>query len=151
MSRVMSEADYASHQAKRGRARAQSNKTELVSLADIFGGVAKPVKKAKYGNIKTADAHSLKESRRMNTLRVIQTAGVISNLAFQVRYPLIPKQQMADGSHERAVTYTCDAQYIENGKLVVEDTKSAATRKLPAYIHKRKAMLHLYGIEIKEI
>ena len=54
MTRLLSEADYASHQAKHGRARPQSTKTEptpyvvdRVSLKDIFAPMAKPVKAAK--------------------------------------------------------------------------------------------------------
>lgn len=105
----------------------------------------------KFGNVKTADGDSRKEVRRFQYLRLIQAAGQISNLIPQVRYPLVPLQRKADGSVERAMTYTCDAQYIENGKLVVEDAKSEPTRKLPAYIHKRKLMLQLYNIEIREV
>lgn len=54
MTRLLSEADYASHQAKHGRARPQSTVTEptpyvvdRVSLKDIFAPMARPVKAAK--------------------------------------------------------------------------------------------------------
>lgn len=156
MTRQFDEAYVRKHQAKHSRNSWAGIKVKSVAFPELppMAAETKPVKaekKAKFGNIKTADAHSLKESRRMNTLRVMQTAGVISNLAFQVRYQLVPKQLLADGSHERAMTYTCDAQYIENGKLVVEDTKSEVTRKLPRYIAARKLMLLLYGIEIREV
>lgn len=105
----------------------------------------------KFNAVKTADGDSRKESKRLQELRLLQAAGNISSLIPQVRYPLIPAQRKADGAIERAMTYQCDAQYIENGKLVVEDCKSEPTRKLPAYIHKRKLMLQLYGIEIREV
>ncbi len=168
--RLMTPEAYAAHQAKHGRPKIVITEQDILQWSDAqitasekaLGTKTEPApyvvpvkpkkaaKKPKYGNVKTADAHSLKESRRMSTLRTMQTAGVISNLAFQVRYMLVPKQQKADGSHERSMTYTCDAQYVENGKLVVEDTKSEVTRKLPRYIAARKLMLKLFGIEIRE-
>lgn len=49
------------------------------------------------------------------------------------RYELIPA-----GNGERAVTYTVDFAYTENGRCVVEDIKSEATRKDKTHIIKRK-------------
>lgn len=149
MSRQFDEAFYATHQAKHGRPPI-STKTEPAP----YVVKAKPVKaanKSKYGNVKTADGDSKKESRRLQELKLLQAAGAISNLAWQVRYMLIPSQLKADFTYERPMTYTCDAQYIEQSKLVVEDTKSEVTRKLPRYIAARKLMLQLYNIEIKEV
>ena len=113
--------------------------------------VETPVKKAKFGNVKTAGSDSKKESKRLGELRLLQAAGAITALMPQVCYTLIPAQRTADGTAVRACTYTCDAQYIEGGKLVVEDVKSEPTRKLPRYNMAKKLMLQLYGIEIREI
>jgi len=48
---------------------------------------------------------------------------------------------------ERACTYVADFSYTENGRRVVEDTKGMKTRD---YIIKRKLMLYVHGIRIKE-
>jgi hypothetical protein len=51
---------------------------------------------------------------------------------------------------EKAVRYVADFVYIDNdtGRMVVEDTKGFRT---PDYIIKRKLMLKVHGITIKEI
>ena len=105
----------------------------------------------KYGNEKTAEGDSRKEVKRLQELRLLQAAGQITNLIPQVRYLLVPAVRKTNGAVERAVTYTCDAQYVEGGKLVVEDVKSEATRTRNDYIIKRKLMKQLYDIEILEI
>ena len=38
-----------------------------------------------------------------------------------------------------------------DGKLVVEDVKSEMTRHLPDYVMKRKLMLYVHGIKLKEV
>ena len=104
----------------------------------------------KYRNIKTTTSDgithdSIKEANRWCELKLLERAGKIQHLQRQVKYALIPKQ---DG--ERAVEYIADFVYHEDGKLVVEDTKSPATRT-KEYIIKRKLMLWVHGIKIKEI
>ena len=104
----------------------------------------------KYRNIKTPTSDgithdSIKEANRWCELKLLERAGKIQHLQRQVKYALIPKQ---DG--ERAVEYIADFVYHEDGKLVVEDTKSPATRT-KEYIIKRKLMLWVHGIKIKEI
>ena len=49
---------------------------------------------------------------------------------------------------EREVSYVADFVYTENGKRIVEDTKGFKTKD---YIIKRKLMLHVHGIRIKEV
>jgi hypothetical protein len=101
----------------------------------------------KFKNVKTNGYDSKKEARRGVTLAMMQKIGVISNLREQVRYEVIPKQQ-----GERATAYIADFVYTdERGETVVEDVKSEVTRKLPAYIMKRKLMLLVHGIKIIEI
>lgn len=85
---------------------------------------------------------SVKEFHRWGVLRLLERAGKIQNLQRQVKFELIPKQ---DG--ERACTYVADFVYMENGKQVVEDCKGFKT---DAYKMKRKLMLWVHGIKIKE-
>lgn len=107
---------------------------------------------------------SKKEARRYSELLLLQKAGQISDLRTQKSFLLIPAQyesyerygkkgqRLEDGRRcvERAVEYRADFVYTENGQLVVEDTKSPATRTKD-YIIKRKLMLHKYGIKIREV
>lgn len=90
---------------------------------------------------------SQKEANRWQELNLMQRGRLISNLQRQVRYDLIPKQP-----GERACYYVADFVYkdIKTGETIVEDTKSPATRT-PEYIIKRKLMLWVHGIRIKEI
>ncbi len=85
---------------------------------------------------------SVKEFHRWGCLRLLERAGRITDLKRQVKYELIPKQ---DG--ERACTYIADFTYYEDGKLVVEDCKGFKT---DAYKIKKKLMLWVHGIRIKE-
>ncbi len=104
---------------------------------------------------------SLKEYSRYTELKLLERAGKIKELRRQVPYELIPAQREADviGKRggvkkgaliERAVTYIADFVYYdcESGKEIVEDTKGMRTKE---YIIKRKLMLHIHGIRIREI
>ena len=94
---------------------------------------------------------SRKEANRWCELVLLQKAGEIEFLRRQVSFELIPSQKDASGKViERACRYVADFVYMENGKMVVEDTKSSATRT-PEYIIKRKLLLREWGIRIKEI
>lgn len=92
---------------------------------------------------------SLKEANRYKELKVLSKQGVIKDLERQVKYVLIPKQKDANGNCiERECSYKADFVYKKNGEVIVEDTKGFRTSD---YIIKRKLMLHVYGIRIKEI
>ena len=99
---------------------------------------------------KTFDSH--KEARRYQELRFLLRAGVIKDLQMQTPFELIPAQRDQFGNLlERAVTYRADFTYTdENGRYIVEDVKSEATRTRE-YIIKRKLMLKVHGIRIKEV
>lgn len=100
----------------------------------------------KFRNIKSGGYDSRKEHRRAEELRMHQKVGAISRLEFQKRFQIIPKQ---DG--ERPAHYTADFAYFEcDGTYVVEDCKSPITRKEPAYVLRKKLMLLVHGIRIKE-
>lgn len=103
---------------------------------------------------------SKKEARRYTELKLLEKAGKIRELELQKVFELIPSQREPDtigkngGVHkgkviERAVVYKADFAYFDaDGKYVVEDTKGFRTTE---YVIKRKLMLYLHGIRIKEI
>ena len=107
----------------------------------------------KYLNKKTAEFDSVKEERRYYELLLLEKAGEITRLQRQASFELIPTQYDGQGKLvERSCVYKADFTYLDNkGEQVVEDVKSAYTRKLPDYVIKRKLMLYRYGIRIKEV
>ncbi len=119
-----------------------------------YSGAGKP-NRNKYGNQKIVidgvERDSLAESNRLEQLKILQRVGAIQNLQYQVKYELLPKQQ-GENRNERAVTYIADYVYdvvMPDGSLrqVVEDCKGHKTKD---YIIKRKLMLYIHGISIKE-
>ena len=108
----------------------------------------------KYHNVKwEVDGEkfdSQKEYRRWSELKLLEKAGLIKNLQRQVPFELIPNQYINGKLVERKCSYVADFVYEENGETVVEDTKSKAT-KTPVYLVKRKLMLKVHGIQIREV
>lgn len=107
----------------------------------------------KYRNTRTDGYASKREAKRAQALRLMQEAGQIRELREQVEFLLIPRQKRADGTvAERSCSYFADFVYDEfrNGdwRQVVEDTKGFRT---PDYIIKRKLVLFVHGIEIREV
>ena len=119
-------------------------------------------KRSKFGAIKSGVYDSKLEARRALELKQMAASGLISDLKEQVVYELIPKQvefveiqlkrsvKQKEVCIERACCYIADFVYTENGMKIVEDTKSKAT-KTPEYKIKKKLMLHVHGIKIKEV
>ncbi len=105
---------------------------------------------------------SQKELRRWEELKIMEKAGMIHGLERQKKFVLIPAQREPDtvgkrGGRikgkviEREVVYYSDFfYYTKEGDAIVEDVKSEAT-KTPQYILKRKLMLHVHGIRIREV
>ena len=91
---------------------------------------------------------SKKEAKRYSELVLLERAGKIHNLERQVKVELIPSQRIDGKVVERSCHYVADFVYQEDGKTVVEDTKGYKTKD---YIIKRKLMLFLKGIRIKEV
>lgn len=104
---------------------------------------------------------SKREARRWQELKLAEAAGAIGNLERQVRFELIPAQREPDTRGpkggikpgkllERKVEYIADFVYIDlhTGEKVVEDTKGMRT---PDYKIKRKLMLYMHGIRVREI
>lgn len=77
--------------------------------------------------------------------------GEISNLVLQPQFDLIPTGRVPHEKAFRAHKYTADFQYIQNGKVVIEDVKSAYTRKDREYILNRKLMWYLKKLYVREV
>lgn len=97
---------------------------------------------SKYGAKRSGIYASKREARRASDLSLMQQCGLISDLEEQVKFELVPKQP-----GERAVTYTADFRYKENGEIVVEDSKGMKTQQ---YIIRRKLMLFIHKIKVRE-
>lgn len=127
--------------------------------------------KSKYNNRKVTigkdEFDSQKEAIRYFDLLVLQRIGKIHNLERQVRFELVPAQREPDiigkrgGVHkgrllEREVDYVADFVYIddETGEKVVEDVKGYRDPSSAGYakfVIKRKLMLWIHGIKIREV
>lgn len=100
---------------------------------------------------------SQKEANRWCELKLLERAGKIHNLDRQVKFTLIPAQyeELTEGKKpkkkliERECAYIADFVYAdENGHLIVEDTKGFKTKE---YVIKRKLMLYVHHVKIKEV
>ena len=89
---------------------------------------------------------SLKERSRYINLKYLEINGDIKDIVHHVVFRL-------ELTNKKVCDYEADFQYtdIKSGKMIVEDVKSTATRKLSTYRLKKKLMLAQYGIEIKEV
>lgn len=111
---------------------------------------------------------SKKEARRWQELQLLLRAGKIYDLRRQVKFVLIPAQfenyprygkkgqRLKDGQTcvEQACEYYADFVYLEDGHVVVEDVKGYRDPRSAAYakfVIKRKLMLWLHGIKIREV
>ena len=83
---------------------------------------------------------SQREANRYRELRLLQKAGVITNLELQKRYSI-----KVNGVH--VCDYISDFEYDENGKHVVEDSKGVRT---PVYKLKRRLVEAVYNVHILE-
>lgn len=95
---------------------------------------------------------SKREASRYAELKILQDSGVIRGLNRQVKYVLIPSQKIDGKVVERECSYKADFTYQEltdkGWQNVVEDVKGVRT---PEYKIKRKLMLYVYGIRIREV
>lgn len=109
---------------------------------------------------------SKKEAHRFQELKLLEKAGEITELQRQVKYILIPEQReetdkvYTKGEKkgqpkkgillERETAYIADFVYkdMRNGETIVEDTKGYKTKE---YIIKRKLMMYIHGIRIREV
>lgn len=141
-----SEADVIRHN-QRIKSQAKKNTTVEIKLA-------KDKPRAKYGNEKIEvdgiKYDSKKEAKRADELKRLEEAGAIKNLERQKKYVLQPSFKFL-GKTIRDISYVADFVYEEDGRLVVEDVKSPITRKNPVYRLKKKMMMYVHQIEIREV
>lgn len=120
----------------------------------------------KYRNykVKTRDGivhASKREGRRWIELNILEGGGLIKDLKRQVKFVLIPAQyeESSIGKRggikkgkliERECSYIADFVYYDNmtKETVVEDTKGFKTKD---FIIKRKLMLYIHKIQVREI
>jgi len=105
------------------------------------------------------------EAQRFMILHDMEKRGEITGLKLQEKFVLVPAQREKSteiykaGKNkgapkpgkmiEKEVAYYADFVYTDSGgNLVVEDAKGMKTRE---YILKRKLMLYIHGIRIKEV
>ena len=123
----------------------------------------------KYGNSKTyvdnIQFDSKHEAERYIELRFMKDKEMLHDLQLQKKYVLVPAQYekstevYTKGKHkgelkqgkliERELSYYADFDYYTaDGEHVVEDAKGMKTKE---YIIKRKLMLWVHGIRIREV
>jgi len=116
-------------------------------VTEVSETVAVKAVRSKYGNQKmTVDGRtfdSTKEARRYIDLRLLEKAGVITNLECQPVIEL-PVCGVVVARYLPDFSYSCD------GVRIVEDVKSVATRT-PIYRLKVKLVKAVHGIEVREV
>jgi hypothetical protein len=85
------------------------------------------------------------EYYRWCELLILEKAKKIKDLKRQVKFVLIDKS-----AYGREISYMADFTYLQGDKLIVEDTKSEAT-KTRLYALKKRLLAERYGITITEI
>lgn len=129
-----------------GRAT-EGPRTDRSALYGASGGLPEPVNESKYKSRKVEidglKFDSKKEARRYLDLKAELAAGTISDLRLQVSFPLA-----VNGA--TICRYVADFVYVRDGRTVIEDVKSAFTRKLPVYRIKAKFMAAI-GKPITEV
>lgn len=112
------------------------------------------MKPSKYRNQKTNGYDSKREAQFAEKLELLKRAANpserVAQIEKQVRFELIPAQRGADGKViERACTYVADFRVtFGDGRVEVIDVKGMKT---DVYKIKRKLMLKVHGIQIKEV
>ena len=95
---------------------------------------------------------SINEANRYVVLKTLEEVGKITDLKLQVPFELIPRFKK-NGKTYRKCVYIADFTYFDSdGRYIVEDAKSVATRKDKTYRLKKKLFEYTYqGLEIKEV
>ena len=83
---------------------------------------------------------SIAESKRYKELKLLERAGEIKKLELQPRF-LLQESFKKNGKTFRKIEYIADFQYIENGRVVIEDVKGKETE---VFKLKRKLFEHEY-------
>ncbi|MDI9720514.1 DUF1064 domain-containing protein [Acinetobacter junii] len=96
---------------------------------------------------------SKKEHKRYIELKAMQQRGEIFGLEHHTKFELAPKTKLEGEKRVKpALRYFADfTYYISTGEYIVEDVKSAATRKLASYRNKKHLMKTVFNIDVREV
>ncbi|RZG70468.1 DUF1064 domain-containing protein [Acinetobacter junii] len=96
---------------------------------------------------------SKKEHKRYIELKAMQQRGEIFGLEHHTKFELAPKTKLEGEKRAKpALRYFADfTYYISTGEYIVEDVKSAATRKLASYRNKKHLMKTVFNIDVREV
>ena len=96
---------------------------------------------------------SKKEHKRYIELKAMQQRGEISGLEHHTKFELAPKTKIEGEKRAKpALRYFADfTYYLSTGEYIVEDVKSAATRKLASYRNKKHLMKTVFNIDVREV
>lgn len=96
---------------------------------------------------------SKKEHWRYVELKAMQQRGEIRDLKHHTKFDLAPKTKIEGEKRAKpALRYFADFTYYRStGEFVVEDVKSAATRKLASYRNKKHLMKTVHNIDVREV
>ena len=96
---------------------------------------------------------SKKEFQRYIELKAMQQRGEIRDLKHHTKFELAPKTKIEGQKRAKpALRYFADFTYYRStGEFVVEDVKSAATRKLDSYRNKKHLMKTVHNIDVREV
>ena len=96
---------------------------------------------------------SKKEHKRYIELKAMQQRGEIFGLEHHTKFELAPKTKLeGEKKAKPALRYFADFTYYNiTGEYIVEDVKSAATRKLASYRNKKHLMKTVFNIDVREV
>ena len=96
---------------------------------------------------------SKKEYKRYIELKAMQQRGEIFGLDHHTKFELAPKTKIEGEKRAKpALRYFADfTYYIISGEYIVEDVKSAATRKKDSYRNKKHLMKTVLNIDVREV
>ena len=96
---------------------------------------------------------SKKEHKRYIELKAMQQRGEIFGLEHHTKFELAPKTKLEGEKRAKpALRYFADFTYYNiTSEYIVEDVKSAATRKLASYRNKKHLMKTVFNIDVREV
>ena len=96
---------------------------------------------------------SKKEHKRYIELKAMQQRGEIRDLQHHTKFELAPKTKLEGEKRAKpALRYFADFTYYNTrGEYIVEDVKSAATRKKDSYRNKKHLMKTVLNIDVREV
>ena len=96
---------------------------------------------------------SKKEHKRYIELKAMQQRGEIFGLQHHTKFELAAKVKIEGEKRAKpALRYFADfTYYMISGEYIVEDVKSAATRKKDSYRNKKHLMKTVLNIDVREV